>query len=60
MIKVGDIIRIRRKDYKILSIFSDPDNPNRLYYAAKTTVSGYYSSFCVLTEDKDGNLYVHS
>ena len=56
MIKIGDKIRIKKKDYLILSIFSDPEEPNKLYYAAKTTIS-HYTSFCVLAVDKDGNLF---
>ena len=56
MIKVGDKIRIKRKDYLILAVFSDPEEPNRPYYAAKTTIS-HYTSFCVLAVDKDGNLF---
>ena len=59
MIEVGDVVKVKRKYYRILSIFSDPLEPNKIYYAAKTTISKY-PSFCILTRNAEGNLFVHS
>ena len=57
MIKVGDIIQIKGKDYTILAIDREAGTHER-FYTAKTTVNGYYS-LCVLKEDENGNLYVY-
>ena len=59
MIKVGDIIKLKRKEYLILSVFSDPSYPNELFYTAKTNIGGSIPSYRVLTENSEGKLFVH-
>ena len=59
MIKVGDIIKLKRKEYLILSVFTDPSDPNELFYIAKTSIGGSIPSYRVLTKNSEGKLFVH-